>query len=795
MKKFFNITFTFRTFSKMRKHARSKCDLRPYFVRASAKSEKVLTFLLFTFALFNFSIFAQNESRVSKTWEVQKYDITATLPNSETDRNLTVKAVLTLKNVSSSAGSRLTLRISPDAEVSAVKVNDATADFTKGEEKIDTESLQRIVLKIPLTQPNQTFNVAVDYKLNVKESSGLNALSPAGSQFLPLSFWYPTPNSWYFARGADFAPFRLQVNSSTFQTIISSGNQRPVLEAGNIKISNFEQKLNGQPFFVTGNWDAVAANGISVFVPKGADAEAQKRANELASLTSEAKIFTANLLGTAPDVPIQIVAVRRGAGFSGGGTIFVDDSVFRRQKIDSQTAMTIADAVAKIWLGNAVNVDGDAFGVIREGLPRYIATQFLESKYGKDVADIERLRQRTAYAAISKRDAPLNIVSPLDDFYFTEVANKGAMIWRLLAKKVGQDEFFSVLRANMKNGNLQLSELHSAFSSQKDFLDYAFDQVTDTNLLVGLPQASGAETKVALQNTGLIDAAVNVMATTASGEKLMTQATIPAKSFGEVSFKTPNKIVRTEIDSEKLYPQTEYSDDIAPREFDDSDSLLAVKRAFDKQDFANAEKNARIVLQTTPRYDDVRILLARALLAQGKVTDADREFRAILDEKLPTARSLAWANEGLGEVALKTGQNAQAAKSFEEAIKANAEYGATLAARAGRNKANGSTAIDESIKAFFAQFDKAAISGRKADVDTLIVAGEIPKFAGGIAGAQQWQTKVLQVDKIDANNALVEANLSIRLLNKDAESGTAVFRLARVGNNWKLSGVEIFEVR
>ncbi len=746
-------------------------------------SPVIFTILLLTFA---FSVFAQDDSRASITWQVQKYDLTATLPQTETERNLAVKAVLNLKNVSGSTGSRLTLRISPNAEVSSVKVNDATADFSKGEEKLGTGTLQRIIVRLPSIQPNQTFSVAVDYKLNVKENSGLNVLSPTGAQFLPLSFWYPTPNSWYFARGADYAPFSLKVNSANNLTVLSSG-----AAAAN----GFDQKLNGQPFFIAGNWDKSEANGVEVYLPKGADADAQKRAQELVGLASEAKTFTANLLGTAPDAPLRIVAAKRGAGFSGGGTVFVDDSVFRRQKIDSQTAMTIAEGMAKVWLGNAVNVSGDAYGVIREGLSKFIATQFLESKYGKEIADIERLRQRTAYTAIVKRDAPLNIVSPLDDYYYSEVANKGAMIWRLLSRKIGQDEFFNTLRTNMKDGDLQLSELRSAFSSQKDFLDYAFEQVTDTNLLVGLPQTNGAETKVAVRNTGSIDAAVNVLATTANGEKLTAQTTIPAKSFGEVSFKTPNKIVRTEIDSEKLYPQTEYSDDVAPREFDDSDALLAVKRAFDKQDFVNAEKNARKVLQTTPRFDDVRILLARSLLAQGKTADAEKEFRSVLDEKLPTSRSLAWANEGLGEVALKNNQNAQAAKFFEDAIKADAEYGASLAARAGRNKTNNATAIDESIQTFFAQFDKAATSGSKADVDALVVAGEIPRFSGGIAGAQQWQTKILHVDKIDANNALVETTLAIKLLNKNVETGTAVFRLAKVGNNWKLSGVDIFEVR
>ncbi len=756
---------------------------------------KKIFILLYIGLYFAISIYAQDESRVSKTWEVQRYDITATLPQNETERILTARAVLNLKNVSGSVGSRLTLRISPNAEISAVKVNDTTADFSKGEEKIGNNTLQRILVGLPSIQPNQIFSVAVDYKLSVKENSGLNALSPIGSQFLPLSFWYPTPNSWYFARGADFAPFSLKVRVPVALTVLSSGSEQK-LNGGSEILSPFEQKLNGQPFFVAGTWDTVNANNISVFIPKGSGADEKKRANELANLTSEAKTFIANLLGTAPDVPLRIVSVKRGAGFSGGGTIFVDDSVFRRQKIDSQTAMTIAETVTKTWLGNAVNVNGDANGAIREGLSRYIATQFLESKFGKEIVDVERLRQRTAYAAVVNRDAPLNIVSPLDDYYYAVVANKGAMIWRALVKKVGQDEFFNQLRLQMKDGNLELSEIRAAFSSQKDFLDYSFDKVTDINLLIGLPQTNGALTKVALRNTGSIDATVNVEAIASNGEKLNVQATVSAKSFGEASFKTANKISRAEIDSEKLYPQIDYSDDVAPREFNDSDMLLVTKRAFDKQDFADAEKNARMVLKIMPRFDDVRVLLARALFVQGKTSEAEKEFQIVLDEKLPTARSLAWAHLGLGEAALKAGNNAQASKFFDEAIKTNAEYGAVLTARQERNKLNGAATLDQSVKDFFVQFDKAAISGRKADVDAMIVSGEIPKFAGGIAGqAEQWQTKVLQVDKIDANNVLAEVNLTTKFLNKNNESGTAVFRLSKIGNNWKLSGVEIFEVR
>jgi tetratricopeptide (TPR) repeat protein len=529
---------------------------------------------------------------------------------------------------------------------------------------------------------------------------------------------------------------------------------------------------------------------------KGAGADEQKRANEIAALIADAKTFTANLLGPAPETAWRVVAVRRGSGFSSGGTILFDENVFRRSKIDSQTAMTIAEAVAKTWLGGSVKIDGDGNGVIREGLARFIATQFLESKFGKEIADVERLRQRTAYAAVVKRDAPLNTVSPLDNYYYTTNANKGAMIWRLLAKKLGPDEFFNIIKAGIKDGATDLAELRGAFSAQKEFLDYAFDQVTDMDLIIGLPQVAGGDTKMALRNAGSVEAVVDVVATTASGEKLRASATIPKQNFGEVVFKTTNKIVRVEVDGDKLFPQIDYSNDVKPVEIDESDLLLFVKKPFDKQDFAAAEKNARLVLRDNPRFDDVRILLARALLALNRTAESEKEFRAVLDEKLPTARSLAWGNVGLGEIALKSNQNATAIQYFNEAIKTDAEFGATLAARQGKVTANAPLNNDEGIKAFFAQFDKAAISNRKAEVEALVLPGEITKFAGGIAGqAQEWTTRIVQIEKTGAAHAVVETSLNIKMLNKNPESGRAVFRLTLVGTTWKMSGVDMFEVR
>jgi len=746
-----------------------------------------LCLLLTTFCLPFFAIagIAQDDGRVSATWQVVKYDITGSLPQADTDRNLTAKAKLDLRNVSARPASTITLRIAQNAEISAVTVNGSAAEFTKGEEKVGTGALQRLTVRVAPVPSGGAVTTTVNYKLHVKENSGLSAVSPSGSQFLPLSYWYPTPNSWYFARGADYAPVRITVNAPG-QSIVSSGTET----AG-----AFEQKLGGQPFFISGAWDTVTANGISVLPPKGAKPEEQKVANDLALFASEAKTFVSGILGPAPDVPIRLVSVRRAGGFTSGATILIDDSVFRRGRLDSQTAMSIADAIAKVWLGTSVTLTGDGSGVIREGLSKYIATQFLESKFGKDIAEIERQRQRVAYASVSRRDAPLTVVSPLDDYYYAEVANKGAMAWRILARKIGTDEFNKGIRSATQDGTVSLAEVRTQFPAEKDLLDHLFDQVTETNLLAGLPQLAGSNTRVALRNTGPIDVTVNVSVTTANGERLSAPTTIRAKSFGEVTFKT-SKVTRVEIDPDKLYPQTDYSDDVAPREAIESDLLLAVKRLLDKQEFANAETTARTVLRDAPRFDDVRVLLARSLLALGRTADAEREFRAILDEKLPSSRSIAWANVGLADIALRNSQPSQAVGFAVKAIEADGEYGASLAARGIRNRISNTSASDETVRAFFTAFDRAAVANRKAELEAMAVPGEVGQFVGGLSGqVAEWKTALQHVDRIDANNVWAEGTLTIRLLNREVETGTAVYRLTRAGGGWKLSSVDIFEVR
>jgi len=82
----------------------------------------------------------------------------------------------------------------------------------------------------------------------------------------------------------------------------------------------------------------------------------------------------------------------------------------------------------------------------------------------------------------------------------------------------------------------------------KTLLDQQLDQVTDLDLMIGVPQPRGAEWVTALRNVGSTDAFTTVKATTATGEQLSVDVNVPGRNFGEAVFKTSAKLVRVEID-------------------------------------------------------------------------------------------------------------------------------------------------------------------------------------------------------------------------------------------------------
>ena len=383
-----------------------------------------------------FCVSAQDTARsgTAPTWHVQKYDLDVTLP-ADTSRTVPVKATISVKNVSSKPATTLTLRISPAAEITALKINNTLAEFTKSEETVAVRALQRTAIRLPSAAAGSIVTTSVEYKITLTDNTPVGSITPSVS---------------LFAVGVLVSNFEQLVLRSRLglgpcsDKGKCSGRAKPSSPPAPKPLSVLEQKLNGQPFFspVPGRFRN-RDRCFSLHAHRCWGRRAKAR-SELATLFSEARTFTTSMLGTAPDVPLRIVGSRRGAGFATGGTVLAKKR-FPPIKDRFVNAMNIAEATAKLWIGNHVGVNGDGYGVVSEGLVRYIATQFFESKYGKDVVDIERSRQRNAYAAVSKRDAPMVLVSPIDDYYYPDVANKGAMAWRLIAKRVGAKDFGRVL--------------------------------------------------------------------------------------------------------------------------------------------------------------------------------------------------------------------------------------------------------------------------------------------------------------------------------------------------------------
>jgi hypothetical protein len=645
----------------------------------------------------------------------------------------------------------------------------------------------------------------VTYALPVEANTGLTAISPIATQFLPLSFWYPMPNTPYSARGADTAPFHLTVN---IPSAISSG----VEKAATTGAATFEQSLSAQPFFVQGDWDKLegAADGKNVIVllEKGAGADERRHAEALIAFTAAARAFYAAALGPAPDTPVRLVAVRRGAGFNDGGTLLFDADTLRLPKLDAATALSVAETVARLWIGGQTPVRGEGAGVLRDALVRFLATEFLEKQFGADEDKSELYRQRLAYATVAQRDGPLARTSQADSTYFASVPNRGAMFWRLVDRRLGREVLLGVIRAALQAGKsdpsgFNLPAVREALvarggESLKALLDQQLDQVVDTDLMVGLPVQRGADWVSALRNIGSIDVTVTVAATTEQGQEVRAEATVPAKSFGEAVFRAPSKIVRVEVDPDKLYPQLDYGNDVMPRAKDLSQALNEASLQLGAQDFAKAEATARAMLASAPRFQEAQIILARALLGENRIEDAEKLFRAALEEPLPFAATVAWANIGLGEIALKRNQPADAVKRFNDAVIASRDYPSSLAARAARIRAeaaaNSAPPVDETARTFITQLSQAVISNKKAELESRIIPGELVRFINASIGTEAWETKVVRTEQVNAN--LIAADVQIRASKLGTVgTGTAVLMLARTPTGWKLSGIELFEVR
>ncbi|HVF28507.1 MAG TPA: hypothetical protein VM943_09725, partial [Pyrinomonadaceae bacterium] len=254
----------------------------------------IINFILL-FALYCAASSAQTQEEARAAWQVTRFDVAAGVAGSAiADRALTARASITARNVGQGSGRTFTARLNPAAEVKSASVGTTQARFISRPDPRTKLQQVTVTLDAPVA-PGGAVVVVFDYRLPVGDNSGLAAISPEGAQFLPASHWYPSPNTEFAPRGADFAPVLLTVNTTGGETIVSSGQSEG---------PSFKGLLNTQPFFLTGKWDVVEGadegRGVSAWLVAGASSEERRRGESLVALAAAARKFYAELFGAAP---------------------------------------------------------------------------------------------------------------------------------------------------------------------------------------------------------------------------------------------------------------------------------------------------------------------------------------------------------------------------------------------------------------------------------------------------------------------------------------------------------------
>lgn len=783
--------------------------------------KKILLALLASIC-FSGTAFAQE-------FEIKSYDIKAAV-NLEAHA-VEVQAKMRLVNLSGreladkvllGTGSkpRLSFFLHNKAKVSAMSVNGATAQFRTGEPL----RLPMITVSTDITTAFASaaeFDVELAYSIPSTDRSQTLHVSTSESYALPNGFWFPIYHNPYADHGADTAPFKLTVTAPAGK-VISAGNR--------LGENTFEQTLAMQPFFFVVPHDVTTATAarsakIEIYAPRGLDENGQQQVKRLADEATKIINFYTEYFGIPLSGAFRIVASgTQGLTFSEPGAVLLDDSYFRRNTLDLGTIELIAGAAAKSFVDGRVLMRGRGAGMMRDGLPIYLVAQYLGARFGEAQQQAAFDRYRRAYEPVARgADTALLLQSPYDRSYTTVVYNKGALVWRLIEKKVGKQAFDNFVRGMLDRQRVDVlslvewkaplcrasrctnvkAELLAAASSQRAVLEDVFAQWIENAVVpdfaVGQPQAGANGLESAIVNFGSGDITIDILATTEAGEKLKQTAFIKGGEYGAVTFPAGTKIATIEVDPDKLFPQKDYSNDVFPRRASATTLYGQASLAFTKKDYATAEAKVKEAMTSESNSPILQSLLGRILLAANKNDEAAKVLTdSLKGEPLPL-QAYAFSHLGLGQLALQNNKAAEAARHFRLAAASELDQANALMARDGAVKAEQSAnaaKVPEDVRAFLKQLDDALLTGTADAVSPLVELGNLREFVKRVTGSKPslWTTEVLRTEAWDADRIAVDVNLKIKIVGREG-AGRALYVLSRAGGKLKLSEAPIFDVK
>jgi tetratricopeptide (TPR) repeat protein len=756
---------------------------------------------------------------------------------------------------------RLSFYLNPKAAIGAMKVNGAAVQPNTAEDA--RNNLTRVYVEMTSAMLGlREFDVDLDYSIPATERGAALHVSGEETFLLPASFWVPVTHTPYADHGADTAPFTLTVAAPAGLKVISSGVRKgdnsfeqSLAALPFLIVGDYDVVSRGG-----------ADHPVEVYYPRGSGEIGKQQAERIATEAERAVAFYAKYFKVAPVEPFRVISTQarqlntatsdsfsasRETSASMVGAVTIDENIFRRDAVDLGTIELLSGAAARAWIDGQVLIRGRGAGMLRDALPVYLVAQYLGERFGLPQRDAAFERFRRAYATVARNDAPLLTQSQLDRNYSTSVYNKGALVWRMIERTFGAASFDNALRSSLSRGRVDALSLAGWMAPQQtqpgqqrraapqphplcqfsrcanfkenlisagadrklvnELFNNWIESVTLPDFAIGKPQntANGVESTVAnfgsREREDLAgDFPVEVVATT-GGEKIQKTVTVKAGEYGSVNFPAGIDIKTIEIDPDKIYLQSEYSNDVFPRRPSQSEAFGQANLAFSKNDFATAEAKAREGLASSDSSGastsapTLQALLGRALLAQKKNDEAAKIFNdALKAEPLPI-QAYGLAHLGMAELAIQQNRFDAAAKHFRFAAAADLDAATTIAARDGALKAErGANAvkIPDDVRAFLQKFDAAVLQGSSAAVNQFVELGNLRKFAQNLVVRKPstWVTEALRAEEWDASRTAVDVTLKIKIEGKDY-SGRAVYIISRTGGKLLLSEVPTFDVK
>lgn len=732
-------------------------------------------------------------------------------------RAATVKTTIAVSNVTDAPKRQLQLRLTDRARVLSISLGGQPAVFeAEADKRFPGLQVVRVTLPAPIAGRGPA-DLTVDARLSLEKPLPDAVIAPGRTALLPTSYWFPVINTAFTQYGINTAPTRVTVTAPAGERAVAGGT---------LEGPTFNQPLFDLPVVVSGAFAAPEARtvgGLTIQVWAPATGETRAGAERLLGEAEKIASYYASALGPAPKTTFHIIASEAAAGYVAPSGIAFAPRVFLRTSTDAESFELLAEGLARAWIAQAA-VRGAQPGpaanrasgvaVVQDALPRYLALAALGNRFGSAAERLAFDRARVALLRMGTTGSAMHLsaATPALPAFRGIVTTRGPLALRILEREAGRDAMFSGIREAISAGRtagwITAGSLRGAIEKAagrdlRAVFATWFESIVEPDLQIGVPVQSGGAWVSRLRNRGDGSVTVDVVATTASGKRLTSRATVPPDSevTGElpsVRFDSAEPIASVEIDPEQVIIQTDYSNDAQPARRARGDVIAEGLSLVLRKDFAAAETRLRPLVTAEPADAAAHAWLARALIGQGKTAEAVVEANAALAAEPAPVSALAWSHIVLAQAAAGAGRHADAASLFRLAFAEAIDTPAVIAAREGlaaSDRALGRPLVaDESIRGYFTDLDRALSSGvNTAQAAQFIDPAELPDLVKGLVTAipRRWATEVVRAEPAGPDELLVDVRFTVTPTGGEPDTAPALVRLRRGGDGWKMVGLQL----